>query len=235
MSAPGYPQGQFAQLITGLQKAPELQGYTIYDSAKKMPRNGAPPRIVLYPTTGVIKNPRNKLTAIRDVDRSIVAHLWGRDASECEYLEALLVQALTNQGAGGDPVSAANATPGLYWTATEDVWEQSEDANRQGEELYVVLTAITSLDKNTKRFGVGQVQSVSLTQLTAQLSQQMGATDAVANVASTAGFPTAGILTIDSEQMQFTGATATSFTGLIRGVNGTTAATHNNGATVNVS
>jgi hypothetical protein len=45
-------------------------------------------------------------------------------------------------------------------------------------------------------------------------------------VDSTAGFPVSGILRIDSEDIMFSGKTTTTFTGLTRGVNGTTAATH---------
>src|SRR5437773_840448 len=47
-----------------------------------------------------------------------------------------------------------------------------------------------------------------------------------ANVNSTSGFPTSGRLLIDSEEMNFTGTTATSFTGLMRGQFDTTAASH---------
>jgi hypothetical protein len=229
----GYPTGPITQLVNGLKKSPELQGYTILGSAKLMARNTAPPRINIYPTAGLIKNPRNKATANRDVDRELVAHLWGRDIDECCYLETLLVQALVNQGAGGDPVSGAGATPGLFWTATDDVWEQSEDSNRQGEEVYVRLTAVTALDKVAQR--IGSVSSVVLGLLGATLAVGMASGDLMAFVASTTGFPPSGILTIDSEQMQYTGTTTTSFTGLVRGVNGTTPSTHSSGATVNVS
>lgn len=46
------------------------------------------------------------------------------------------------------------------------------------------------------------------------------------NVAATAGFPTAGYITIDSEAIAYTGTTGTSFTGCTRGADGTTAASH---------
>lgn len=51
-------------------------------------------------------------------------------------------------------------------------------------------------------------------------------------VTSTSGFPAAGMITIDSEKMSYTGKTATSFTGVTRGASGTTAAAHANAATV---
>lgn len=45
-------------------------------------------------------------------------------------------------------------------------------------------------------------------------------------VSSTADFPSSGTLTIDSEEICYSGKTATAFTGATRGCNGTTAATH---------
>ncbi len=58
----------------------------------------------------------------------------------------------------------------------------------------------------------------------------IGASDTTIPVVSTSGFPAAGILRIDSEQMSYTGTTATSFTGVTRGINGTMAATHSSGS-----
>lgn len=52
------------------------------------------------------------------------------------------------------------------------------------------------------------------------------------NVVSTSGFSGSGWVTIDSETIRYTGTTATSFTGCTRGVGGTTAVSHSNGATV---
>lgn len=45
-------------------------------------------------------------------------------------------------------------------------------------------------------------------------------------VDSTTGFPTAGILLIDQELITYTGKTPTTFTGCVRGTNGTVAASH---------
>lgn len=51
-----------------------------------------------------------------------------------------------------------------------------------------------------------------------------------ASVLSTTGFPSAGTLTIDSEEICYSGKADVSFTGLTRGCNGTTAANHSSGA-----
>jgi len=61
----------------------------------------------------------------------------------------------------------------------------------------------------------------------------LNSTDTTVTVASTASWNNKrGIIKIDSEEISFTGKTATTFTGCTRGANGTTAATHANGATV---
>lgn len=52
-------------------------------------------------------------------------------------------------------------------------------------------------------------------------------------VVSTASFQTSGTIIIDAEQISYSGVTPTSFTGCLRGVNGTTAASHLNAAIVN--
>ena len=64
------------------------------------------------------------------------------------------------------------------------------------------------------------------------LTVAMTATDTVAVVNSTTGFPFVGTIRIDDELMDYTGITPTSFTGLIRGVMGTVAAPHAIGANV---
>jgi len=51
-------------------------------------------------------------------------------------------------------------------------------------------------------------------------------------VASTQGFANSGTIQINDEQITYTGRTATTFTDATRGANGTTAASHNDGATV---
>jgi hypothetical protein len=62
----------------------------------------------------------------------------------------------------------------------------------------------------------------------AQSSSIITTTATTINVESTLGFPSSGIARIDDEEFSYTGLTATSFTGVTRGIRGTTAATHNN-------
>lgn len=71
--------------------------------------------------------------------------------------------------------------------------------------------------------------NLSSTSLTAAITS--GVTASIP-VGSTSGYPAAGVITIESEQIAYTGKTATTFTGLTRGYNSTTAAAHANAATV---
>ena len=61
-----------------------------------------------------------------------------------------------------------------------------------------------------------------------------GGSGTTINVASTTGFPSTGtnFIQVDSEEISYTGITATSFTGITRNVRGTANASHSNGATV---
>ena len=54
------------------------------------------------------------------------------------------------------------------------------------------------------------------------------------NLNSTTGFPTTGVIKVDNELISYTGATATSITGITRAVNGTSTAGHSDGSTVEV-
>ena len=58
------------------------------------------------------------------------------------------------------------------------------------------------------------------------------ATGAALTVDTTAGFPTSGTLLLGTEQITYTGLTGTTFTGITRGANSTTAATHLDDASI---
>ena len=64
------------------------------------------------------------------------------------------------------------------------------------------------------------------------LSGAIGAGDTTINVGTTAGYATFGRIMIDRELIDYTGVTANSFTGVLRGRDGTTATSHANGTRV---
>ena len=68
--------------------------------------------------------------------------------------------------------------------------------------------------------------------ITTTLNGALNATDVTIVVVSTTGFGRMGRIDIDNETIEYTGVTATSFTGCTRGSDGTTAATHLTAATV---
>ena len=59
------------------------------------------------------------------------------------------------------------------------------------------------------------------------LSAGINATAVTIGVASVTGFATSGVITIGTEQISYTGITSLNLTGCTRGINGSTAATHN--------
>lgn len=67
---------------------------------------------------------------------------------------------------------------------------------------------------------------------TTVLTGTLGLNDTTANVASTTGFSATGAIIIENEIITYTGITATSFTGLTRGVAGSSKTTHTAGVAV---
>lgn len=67
---------------------------------------------------------------------------------------------------------------------------------------------------------------------TTRLKASAISTDTTISVETTTSFPSSGTIRIDDEEINYTGKTATTFTGCTRGVNGTTAGSHVTGATV---
>lgn len=247
-----YALSQVRQLYIGLRDAPSLKGIRVLLGARHLPKSGSAPRVVLFPKGGPIvgrgiREGQNNAGvtvqgpgAIRDVERVLIAHLWAASGEgtdqhfdAMEDLQNRFFQALEYQAIGGYP-NNAGAIPGLYWTANEESWDVSEDTAKQGEDLWIELSARVAINPAAQT--TGQVLAVAFSTLTTALSASMGSSDTAASVVSTAGFPsTGGVLSIDAEQLQFTAIIGNQFVGLVRGVNSTTPSTHNSGATVNVS
>lgn len=232
------PVSQIVQLYNNLRGAPTLaaswMNVRVLLGARNMAKSGNPPRVVLFPTEGAIKTARDLTLAIRDVDRIIVAHLWGRDFDELQELEARFFQALDYQASPQPSNPSPTVGPGLYWQATREDWDVTQDSDKNGESVFVTLASLNSIDKIPPT--TGQVLVTLIQSVTTTLTAQLGSTDTTASVASILSIPTSGYVQIDSETIRYTGISATattaSLTGLVRGSNGTTAATHANAATV---
>ncbi len=120
-------------------------------------------------------------------------------------------------GAGG-----ANGTPNNTLDAGEDLNEngtlETYGANLPG--------AATTFPANTDLFSTYAGASTTLS--AAMTSATNPANGGQITVVSTAAFPTRGYIVIGTESITYTGKTATKFTGITRGANSTTAASHVN-------
>mgnify|MGYP003646050088 FL=1 len=81
------------------------------------------------------------------------------------------------------------------------------------------------------------VDGTQTSRISTTLSAAIASTTATTGITltSVADLPTSSLslIIVDNEQIAYHGISGTELTGVVRGVNGTTAATHNNGATVN--
>jgi hypothetical protein len=81
-------------------------------------------------------------------------------------------------------------------------------------------------------WGTGYWAGTLPTSLTNQLDGALNNSTTTVTVDSTTGFPTSGTIDIDSELITYAAKTGTTFTGCVRGTNGTTAASHLDNAIV---
>jgi hypothetical protein len=81
-------------------------------------------------------------------------------------------------------------------------------------------------------YGTGYFGGSNPTSATTTLNGGINNTDVTITVVSTTSFPTAGTIDIGTELITYTGKTPTTFTGCVRGTNGTTAASHSTSVVV---
>ena len=211
-----------------------LKGYARIEGGKnKLPMQGAPPRIVLFVVRSHNERPDNRTYSVTSGWALVTAHLWAKDDGDGAWdLRTRFFQALPAQAAG--TLTDANGA-GVYWKLPDgenERWDIQPDTSQQGQEFEIDFLIRT--DAPLPAVGVGEVDSTSAIK-TATLTADLGAGDVTATVDATSGYPSTGVLHIDGEQMSYSGLTATSFTGLVRGINGTTAAAHSSGAEVDIS
>lgn len=230
MPAPRSPVSQLRDL---LKYTPSLKGFAKVLSGKNSLELGrSPPSIVLYPWTAGYRDAEDNVDSFVDVDLKLAARLWAKDDDEAWDLRARFVAALWSQ-AIGDPTNPSDSAAGFYFKLIDETWDIIPDTAEQGQELEVLFIIRSSASE--KNLSYGLVSAESMTRA-ATLSVPMLVGDVTALVDETAGgYGSSGVLHIDGEQMSYSGLTATSFTGLVRGTNNTTAAPHAVGATVSVT
>ena len=121
-------------------------------------------------------------------------------------------------------------------TSGSTVSANSSDTGNGGSSTVGAYQINVGLDDNSygTGWGAGIWGGISGSAATTAVNDGSGmtASDTSVTVDSSANFETTGYLLIDSEIIQYTGKTSTTFTGLLRGLFGTTAATHADNATV---
>jgi hypothetical protein len=227
------PKSPITLLAEALNATPMLKGFAKVLAGKdELAKGRAPPSIVIYPWKAGYRDAQDNISSFVDVDLQLAARLWGRNDDEAWDLRARFIAALWNQ-AFGDVNNADDSVAGFYFTMIDETWDIVPDTAVQGQELEVLFVIRASASE--KSLSIGVVVSESMTK-TSKLAVAMLAGDTVANVDATAGgYASTGVLHIDAEMMSYSGLTPTSFTGLVRGINGTTAAAHPLGAAVSVT
>jgi len=121
-------------------------------------------------------------------------------------------------------------------TSGNGVSANSSDTGNGGSSTVGAYQINVGLDDNSygTGWGAGIWGGISGAAATTAVDDGSGMTASATSVTvdSSANFETTGYLLIDSEIIQYTGKTSTTFTGLLRGLFGTTAATHADDATV---
>ncbi len=217
------PQSQITQFYNLLRATAALNGVKFLLGARHLADQGAPPRIVMFPVEGPVDTALNNVTAIRDVARLFAVRCWGKDFDEACDLEQRFCQGLVEQ---------AKLDVSYFWKTQSETWNTDPDTSRQGEEVELLVAVPQSIDYVA--LTLGQIDEVAPRRTTA-LAAALSAVATSATVVSTGDYPASGVLHIDDEQLSYTGKTATTFTGLTRGIHGTTAASHASAAVIEIS
>ena len=121
-------------------------------------------------------------------------------------------------------------------TSGSTVTANGSDSGNGGSSTVGAYQINVGLDDNSygTGWGAGIWGGISGSAATTAVNDGSGMTASATSVTvdSSANFETTGYLLIDSEIIQYTGKTSTTFTGLLRGLFSTTAATHADDATV---
>ena len=115
----------------------------------------------------------------------------------------------------------------LPWEITEDAIRYNIEGERFEETVIGLMTRQVGVDLNDLAWNGNATPPTATT-----LSSNVTVSGTSLPVVAASAYPTTGVLVIDNERILYTGRTGNSFTGLTRGYDGTTAASHSSGASV---
>ena len=146
-----------------------------------------------------------------------------------------LDQVRTEQNIAGNDLDYTNA----FYAAEAGLEQQNSDLSKLFQLTIFPTTA--QMDAIEAPASRPVLPNVTYTEYTVTGGQSTNLTGAINDstttipVVSTAGWPTTGYFMIDTEEITYTGLTATTFTGAVRGANATAAASHGNARMVSRS
>ena len=115
----------------------------------------------------------------------------------------------------------------LPWEITEDAIRYNIEGERFEETVIGLMTRQVGVDLNDLAWN-GSDSAPAPTALGASLT----AAATTMTVGGTTGYPDSGVLAVENERIRYSGKTATTFTGLTRGYDGTAAAAHTSSTAV---
>ncbi len=146
-----------------------------------------------------------------------------------------LDQVRTEQNIGGNDLDYTNA----FYAAEAGLEKQNSDLSKLFQaSIFPPQAAIDAIELAVERPALPNVTYTEYTITGGQqafLSAAITAAVTTVPVVSTANWPTTGYFMVGSEELTYTGLTATTFTGVVRGANGTAAAPHANNSQVSRS
>lgn len=221
------PLGDLTILGRALQAQPSLLGFAkVLTGKNALPLAGKPPRVVVWTIGAANGTPDVPAISVSSAWMLMTAHFWATGDDNAFDLRTRWFQAMFTQAVAG----------GYFWKVVEsdtgERWDQDPDTDEQGQEFEIDF--LIRIDANKKPGKKGTVLATSLNRVTT-ITADVLAGDATIAVDATFELPASGRLYIDDEQLSYSGSTAGTFTGLVRGLNGTAAAAHASGTPVYVT
>lgn len=221
------PKSPITLLAESLSAMPAMGGIKVHAGKKALAEQNGTPSVVIMPAEGPYDAPNDNIASLVDIDLAIVAVVWGETLDQAWDIRRRYLQALKQQAIGNpkDPWRSSPDQAGLMYDLHKEQWETDPDTAQDGDT--VIVTASVRLSGSpTLQQSTGEIDATGLHGTVATLTADVTATATALTVDSTAGFAASGVLSLDDEQLAYTGTTPTSFTGLTRGLNGTTPAAH---------
>lgn len=129
-------EAPFSALCKYLRTAPSLRGIAVLAGARRLADEGAPPRVVLFPTSGKIEASSDDGAAMTDVMLDVDCHCWGQDHDRLWDVVRRLLDATRRYRLAGNEVRWGDV-----------VFDEEPDTARDGESAVVTLTLRAGLDE----------------------------------------------------------------------------------------